>query len=92
MEPAGQDQAGGDDGGADEDVDSSASPSSGGPGRSGEAPSLAPDVDAAPRDPEAVAPSDGDVGVGSGPRLRDARSLLEFLIGAGATAPQGGKR
>ncbi|MDX6580886.1 MAG: hypothetical protein QOI10_70 [Solirubrobacterales bacterium] len=48
----------------------------------GQAPT-APGVDATPSDPNSVQPDEGQVGAGAGPRLRAARSLLDFLIGGG---------
>jgi ABC-type transporter Mla subunit MlaD len=50
----------------------------------------APDVDAAPNSPQTTPPSEGEVGVQSGPRFRAARSLLDFLIGVESNEP--GKR
>ncbi len=40
-----------------------------------------PGVDAAPSAPQTAPPSEGEVGVDSGPRLRAARNILDFLIG-----------
>jgi hypothetical protein len=82
-----------------EEVESSASPAPGSP--SAPTPPTAPaepdtevapapDVDAAPRDPDAATESQGEVGTGSGPRLRAARNILDFLIGETPQKRRGG--